>query len=128
MYTNIPTFWISFPFRLQRGLTLCDPMDCSPPVFFRQEYWSGLPCPPPGDLLDLEIEPVSPVSPALQNSLPLSHQESSVYYSKLKFLMTEIRKFCDYKGLGKQWSLHRILWEWEEQNHRMSLTWSTEKK
>ena len=25
--------------------------------FFRQEYWSGLPCPPPGDLLDLGIEP-----------------------------------------------------------------------
>ena len=33
----------------------CDPMDCSPPgssfvAFSRQEYWSGLPCPPPGDL------------------------------------------------------------------------------
>ena len=23
--------------------------------FSRQEYWSGLPCPPPGDLPDLEI-------------------------------------------------------------------------
>ena len=28
--------------------------------FFRQEYWSGLPCPPPGDLPDLGIEPESP--------------------------------------------------------------------
>ena len=28
--------------------------------FSRQEYWSGLPCPPPGDLSDPEIEPVSP--------------------------------------------------------------------
>ena len=27
--------------------------------FFRQEYWSGLPFPPPGDLLDPGIEPVS---------------------------------------------------------------------
>ena len=27
--------------------------------FPRQEYWSGLPFPAPGDLLDLEIEPVS---------------------------------------------------------------------
>ena len=26
--------------------------------FSRQEYWSGLPCPPPGDLLDPEMEPV----------------------------------------------------------------------
>ena len=26
--------------------------------FSRQEYWSGLPCPPPGDLPDPEIEPL----------------------------------------------------------------------
>ena len=28
--------------------------------FSRQEYWSGLPFPPPGDLPDTGIEPVSP--------------------------------------------------------------------
>ena len=28
--------------------------------FSRQEYWSGLPFPPPGDLPDPETEPVSP--------------------------------------------------------------------
>ena len=28
--------------------------------FPRQEYWSGLPFPPPGDLLDPEIKPESP--------------------------------------------------------------------
>ena len=28
--------------------------------FSRQEYWSGLPCPSPGDLPDPEIEPASP--------------------------------------------------------------------
>ena len=33
--------------------------------FFRQECWSGLPCPSSGDLPDPEIEPTSPVSPAL---------------------------------------------------------------
>ena len=33
--------------------------------FSRQEYWSGLPCPPPGDLPDLGIEPASLTSPAL---------------------------------------------------------------
>ena len=26
----------------------------------RQEYWGGLPCPPPGDLPDPGIEPASP--------------------------------------------------------------------
>ena len=52
---------------LQSCLTLCDPMDCSPPGvrraplsigFSREEYWSGLSCPPPGDLVPL-------MSPAL---------------------------------------------------------------
>ena len=33
--------------------------------FSRQEYWSGLPFPPPGDLPDPGIEPTSPSSPAL---------------------------------------------------------------
>ena len=33
--------------------------------FSRQEYWSGLPFPSPGDLLDLGIEPASLKSPAL---------------------------------------------------------------
>ena len=32
--------------------------------FSRQEYWSGLPCPPPGDLSDPGIEPTTPESPA----------------------------------------------------------------
>ena len=36
---------------------LCDPMDCSLPGFSRQEYWSGLPCPPSGDLTKPGIEP-----------------------------------------------------------------------
>jgi len=33
--------------------------------FSRQEYWSGLPCPPPGDLPDPGIKPTSPASLAL---------------------------------------------------------------
>ena len=33
--------------------------------FSRQEYWSGLPSPSPGDLPDPEIEPMSPESPTL---------------------------------------------------------------
>ena len=49
---------------------------CQAPLsmgFSRQDYWSGLPCPPPGDLPDSGIKPVSPASPALQTgSLPLA--------------------------------------------------------
>ena len=33
--------------------------------FSRQQYWSGLPCPPPGDLPHSGIEPESLMSPAL---------------------------------------------------------------
>ena len=41
---------------------------CQAPMsmgFSRQEYWSELPCHPPGDLPDPGIEPASPVSLAL---------------------------------------------------------------
>ena len=47
--------------------TLCDPVDCSLSLFMgfsRQEYWSTLPYPPPGDLPDPGIKPVSLTSPA----------------------------------------------------------------
>ena len=57
--------------RLLSHVWFCDPwtaalqaplsMECS-----RQEYWSGLPLPSPEDLSNLEIEPTSPASPALQ--------------------------------------------------------------
>ena len=45
--------------------TLCVPMDYSPPGssvhgIFQQEYWSGLPCPPPGDLPNPGIDSRSP--------------------------------------------------------------------
>ena len=33
--------------------------------FSRQEYWSGLPCPPPGDLPNPGVKPTSLKSPAL---------------------------------------------------------------
>ena len=50
--------------------TLCDPMHCSPPDssvhgLSRQEYWSGLPFPAPGDLPDPGTETLSLESPAL---------------------------------------------------------------
>ena len=55
---------------LQSGPTLSDPVDCSHQVplsmgFSRQEYWSGLPFPPAGDLPDPGIEPGPLMSPAL---------------------------------------------------------------
>ena len=46
--------------------------------FFRQEYWSGLPFPFPGDLPNPGIEPTSPVLQA--DFLPLNHWGSSIYH------------------------------------------------
>ena len=46
----------------------------------RQEYWSGWPCPPPGELPDSRIGLASPVAPALQaDSLVLSHQRNTLH-------------------------------------------------
>ena len=49
----------------QSCLTLCDPWTIAHEAplsmgFSRQEYWSGLPFPSPGDLPDPDIEPGSP--------------------------------------------------------------------
>ena len=59
---------------------------CQAPLsmgFSKQDYWSGLPCPSPGDLSDPGIESVSPClfnAPALKaDSLLLSHQKSPIF-------------------------------------------------
>ena len=58
--------------------TLCNPMDYSPPGssvhgLLQQAYWSGLPCPPPGDRPDPEIKSMFLVSPPLAGVfLPLT--------------------------------------------------------
>ena len=42
-------------------MTLYDPVEHAGSIrFSRQEYWSGLPFPPPGDFPDLGIKPMSP--------------------------------------------------------------------
>ena len=63
--------------------------------FSKQEYWTGLTCPPPGDLPDSGIEPASPGSPALQvDSLLLSHQVSTwepLFWFKYSFFWSRLR-------------------------------------
>ena len=53
---------------LQSCLSLCDPVACQAPLslgFYRQEYWHGLLCPPPGDLPNPGVKPASLMSPEL---------------------------------------------------------------
>ena len=53
--------------------------------FSRQEYWSGLPCPPLGDLPDPGIEPEFLSSPASSSGFfiaePLGQPRTSLNYS-----------------------------------------------
>ena len=48
--------------------------------FSRQECYRRLPCPPPGDLPDPGVEPVTPMSPALQaDSLSAEPSEKPLF-------------------------------------------------
>ena len=56
--------------------------------FSMQEYWSGLPCPPPGDLPNPGIKPLARASPAFQaGSLPTEAPEKPI------FLYTNIQMY-----------------------------------
>ena len=69
--------------------TLCDPMDCRPASllcpwgFSRQKYWSGLPYPPPGDLLNPGIEPRSPTLQVVSLPLEPPGKPQRIYYYTL---------------------------------------------
>ena len=72
--------------------TLCHPMDCKPTSLFcsggfsRQEYWSGLPCSPSGDLPDPEMEFAPATAPALQaDSLLLSENRSCIHETHVNY-------------------------------------------
>ena len=82
----------------QSCLTLCDPMDCQTPLsmeFSRQEYWSGLPCPSPGDPPGPEIEPGSPALQA--DSLPFEvPRKTPVFLVAIKY-----NQDCRWKSLRK---------------------------
>ena len=59
-------------------------VSCQAPLsvgFPRQEYWSGLPFPPPGNLPDPEIQPKSPASPALARGFITTEPSGKAYFS-----------------------------------------------
>ena len=72
--------------------------------FSRQEYWSGLPCPPPGDLPDPGIKPASFMSPALAGGFfttnftwEVPHIQTHVIKSSLEFLIAyHMSTFCPH--------------------------------
>ena len=73
--------------------------------FFRQEYWSGLPLPPPRDLPILGIKPTSPMSPALAGRFfntepPGKPSNEAAPLSCLNFTGFN-RKYASYQEPGK---------------------------
>ena len=70
--------------------------------FSRQEYWSGLPCSPPGDLPNPGIETTPPASPALQaDSLPwqLSYQGNPILLISIPNSPPALRSRDHHTGL-----------------------------
>ena len=78
-------------FVVQSCLTLCNPPGTvarQAPLsmgFSRQGCWSGLPCPPPGDLPDPGIKATSPIlqAPGKPNCNGITTQSKSVCFNNL---------------------------------------------
>ena len=117
--------------------TLCDPMDCSrqlPPSmeFSRQEYWSGLPFPSPGDLPNPGIEPGSfalqadslPfVPPKKPQNTTYGNTENIYVHICARPFRTNTPKKCPfhYKGLECKSRKSRNTW-----NNRQIWPWNME--
>ena len=107
----------------QSCLTLCNPWTVAHPAplsmgFSRQDYWSGLPCPSPGDLPDPGIEPQSLVSPALVGafftSLPLVSPGISLIHSN-QFVKSSVISFRrNYPRYTFLCSKHLEVWDDEQ--------------
>ena len=96
--------WIVKWKSLSRVQLFVTPWTCQAPLFMefsRQECWSGLPFPSPGDLPDPGVEPTSPASPAWQaDSLPLSHQELT--FCKMGYHLTQVFLYMYKRKHGPQ--------------------------
>ena len=84
---------------LQSYLTLCDlwTVGCQAPLSMgisRQEYQSGLLCPPPGDLPNPGIKPISPASTPLQaGPLPTEPPGKAHFWYYLKVFFPLVQFF-----------------------------------
>ena len=103
---------------LQSCLTLCDPTDCGPPApsvrgVLQARILEWVASPPPGDLLNTGIRPMSPVSPALQAD-PLSTEPpgtpSKGTLLHLGQWWRKLRLATEYLFLIEK-DFHLILWQ-----------------
>ena len=88
--------------------------------FSSQEYWSGLPCPPPGDLPDLGIKPTSLMSPALASRLFTTSTTWEVPFSailqhKIKRIKKKFLSSSEYQ-LSLWPNSDHLSYIWEKKN------------
>ena len=76
--------------------------------FSRQEYWSGLPCPPPGDLPHPRIEPVFLMSPALKGGFFTTNATWKSWAVEL--LITSLMLICIKVLLERTRTVYRRWW------------------
>ena len=81
--------------------------------FPRQEYWSGLPCPPPGHLPTPGMKPKSPMAPVLHAEPPekLQRQFQSVQLlSHVQLFVTPRTEECQASlPITNSWSLLKLM-------------------
>ena len=71
--------------------------------FPRQEYWNGLPCPPPGDFPDPGMEPMSPVlTGGFFTTEPLGSPCFSILICKIRVMRTPM--------VPNSWMYFEIAW------------------
>ena len=87
--------------------------------FSREEYWSGLPCPPPGDLPDPGIESASLVSLALAGEFFTTSTNWEVVL-KLYILLI-VTYDMSLNNINREWSSWRLQGpsEWQRSFHLM---------
>ena len=101
---------------LQSCPTLCNPMDCSPPgscvhEILWQEYQSGLPFPPPGDLPNPGIKPASFTFPALASRFFTSNARwEARTWGQPKYLSTD-------EWIDKMWYMYTMTQPKKEWNN-----------
>ena len=95
--------------------------------FSRQEYWSRLPFPLPGDLPDPGIEPASLASPALEGrfftTVPLSYSSCITLYFPWRLHVWFIMWSSQFSVWSKEGAQHTISAGWVLRNHSYNLPW-----
>ena len=77
--------------------------------FSRQEYWSGLPCPPPEDLLNPGIEPRSPALQEDSLQAELSGKPNALFIIKNLFAKLDRTLFTiTFRRYSKEWFIDSI--------------------